>query len=168
MRPTCERATFKSIRFILGLTIQCLLPLFRPNNGCRWVRFDLCIECILRCSSCCICRSTGSCRIQAFHKHLSLICAVRAFLADLRSLSQQHLGELGEYGESEDSLFVLLPSPGVVRALAPAVKTSFHCAASALSVVEWSWSGSSAGALSQSSDASRQEIAQQTNKLLAM
>jgi hypothetical protein len=87
--------------------------------------------------------------------------------ADLRSLSQQHFGELGEYGESEDSLFVLLPSPGVVRALAPAVETSFHGTASAFSVVEWSGSGSSAWALSQGSDASKQEIAQRTNKLLA-
>ena len=87
--------------------------------------------------------------------------------ADLRSLSQQHFGELGEYGESEGSLFVLLPSPGVVRALAPAVKTSLHSAAPALSIVEWSRSGSSAWALSQGSDASRQEIAWQVNKLLA-
>jgi len=86
---------------------------------------------------------------------------------DLRSLSQQHFGELGEYGESEDSLFILLSSPSVVWALTPAVEASFHGAASALSVVEWSGSGSSAGALSQGSDASGQEIAQRTNKLLA-
>ena len=94
-------------------------------------------------------------------------CAGRALFADLRSLSQQHFAELGECGESEDVLFVLLSSPGVVGALAPAIETSFHSAASALSVIEWSGSRSSAWSLSQGPGASRQETARQTNKLLA-
>ncbi len=73
---------------------------------------------------------------------------VRAFIADLRSLSQQHSGELGEYGESEDFLFILLPSPSIVRALAPAIKASFHSAGSALNIVERSGSRSPARSLS--------------------
>ena len=78
----------------------------------------------------------------------------RAF-ADLRPLGEQHLGQLGECGESENVLFVSLPSPSIVWALAPAVEASFHGAASALSVVERPGSRSPAWALSQGSDASR-------------
>jgi len=98
-----------------------------------------------------------------FHD-LRCVCEI---LADLRSLGKQHPIELGEFGESEISLFESLPSPSVVGALAPAVETSFHGAASALSIVERSGSGSSAWALGQSSDVSGQGMTQQANKLLA-
>lgn len=74
---------------------------------------------------------------------------------------------MGESSESERSLLVLLSSPSVVGALAPAVEASFHGAGSALGVVERSGSRSPARSLSQGLGASRQETAQRTNKLLA-
>lgn len=85
--------------------------------------------------------------------YLGLRCE-RAF-ADLRPLGEQHLGPLGEFGESENVLFVSLPSPSIVWALAPAVEASFHCAASAFRVVKGPGSGPSTWALSQVSGASR-------------
>jgi len=163
----CERATFKSILLIPEFTIQYLLLLFGPSSGGRWARFDPYIECILRCWCCCIFRSTGSCMSQPFLRFTCPCCAVRMLSADLRSLSQQQFTELGESSESERSLFVLLPSPSIVRALAPAIEASFHSTASALGIVEWSGSRSPARSLSQGSSASKQETAQQTNKLLA-
>jgi hypothetical protein len=162
-----ERATFKSILLISEFTIQCLLRLFGPSSGGRWARFDPYIECILRCSCCCTCRSTGSCRSQPFLRFTCPCCGVRMLFGDLRSLSQQHFTELGESSESERSLLVLLPSPSVVGALAPAIEASFHSAASALRVIERSGSRSPARSLSQGSGASRQETAQRANKLLA-
>jgi hypothetical protein len=96
-----------------------------------------------------------------------LCCGVRALFADLSSLSQQHSVELGEFGESENALFILSSSPSVIGTLAPAIETSFHRATPALSIIEWSRSRSPARSLSQNSGSSRQETAQRTNKLLA-
>lgn len=151
--PMWERATFKSILLISEFTIQCLLLLFGPSSGGRWAEFDPYIECTIRCSCCCICRSTGSCKSQPFSRFTFPCCAVPTLFADLRSLSQQHFTELGEWSESERSLLVLLPSPGVVGTLAPAIEASFHGAGSALGVVEWSGSRSPARSFSQGSGA---------------
>ena len=108
-----------------------------------------------------------SCRIQPFLENTLLRFGCERSFADLRPLSEQHLGQLGECGESENALFVSFPSPSIVWALTPAVEASFHDAASALSAVERPGSRSPAWALSQGSDASRRYIAQRTNKLPA-
>ncbi len=162
-----ERATFKSILLISEFTIQCPLWLFGPSSGGRWARFGPYIGCILRCSCCCICRSTGSCKSQPFSMFTFPCCAGTAFFTDLRSLSQQHFTELGERSESERSLLVLWSAPGIVGALAPAIEASFHSAASALGIVERSGSRSPVRSFSQGSDASKQMTAQRANKLLA-
>ena len=84
--------------------------------------------------------------------HFGLRCQM--VFADLNPLSEQHFRQLGECGESEDVLFEFFSSPSVVWALAPAVEASFHCAASAFCVVEWSGSRPSPWSFSQESDSS--------------
>jgi hypothetical protein len=106
-------------------------------------------------------------RVSHFRGSTFPCCARTAFFTDLRSLSQQHFTELGERSESERSLLVLWSAPGIVGALAPAIEASFHSAASALGVVEWSGSRSPVRSFSQGSGASKQMTAQRANKLLA-
>lgn len=163
--PMCERAMFKSILFI-QLTTQYSPLQYPPSSGDRWAGFGLCTEYIPQCSCCCIFHSMDSCRIRSFCEHLWVVW-VCELVDDLRSPGEQHLIESREFNESETPSLESFASPSVVGTLTPAIETSFHGTTSTFSIVERSRPGSSSWALSQRSDASKQQTAQQTNKLLA-